>query len=100
MADSKPVPAPDLTPGPPQPPGDPGPPAEPTKNKSVVLRTRDHLTVFQVPADLDADGNPKGEPLTVDHLGVALSRKAADDLQRKAASAGVELIDTSTEQKD
>jgi len=72
---------------------DPAPPAAPTKTKPVVLATRDHLTRFVIPAEVDDDGEAKGDALVVDHHGIALSRKDADALELRAAQAGVQLND-------
>lgn len=72
----------------------------PTKTKPVVLATVDHVTEFVVPAQVDDNGDPKGEPLVITHLGVPLSRKQAADTEALAASYGVRLVDITPADKD
>jgi hypothetical protein len=72
------------------------------KAGQVVISTR-RTSEFVLRAELDDEGKPKGEDLRVTHVGVAVSKKDADRIQKLAADHGVVITvteKTAIEKKD
>lgn len=66
----------------------------PTTRKPVIVSTATPLHAsFTVPAPLDDNGAPVGDPIVITHAGTALSKKDAAAVLDAARHAGVALID-------